>query len=162
MKREEVGKFKYIGGLTVKGSYEYIGDDNQTYIISYEADERGYRPSKPMLKNWRWATRWIINEKTYGKCSLSIMDDLYQFIRNHHEVVLTCFDYWQVMLFFICLSYDCHLHKIKIEFSFMPHDDTNDLCVLDSRTWPWTERDFHSTTTTWIDAMSILIYMSII
>lgn len=50
-KRQEEGKFKYIGGLQVTGSYEFIGDDNQTYVVSYIADEKGYRPSEPRLVN---------------------------------------------------------------------------------------------------------------
>ncbi len=44
--REESGYFKYIGEtpvLVVKGSYSFIGDDGQKYVVNYIADELGYR-----------------------------------------------------------------------------------------------------------------------
>lgn len=31
------------GSLKVTGSYSYVGDDGQTYSITYTADENGYR-----------------------------------------------------------------------------------------------------------------------
>ncbi|KAF9410353.1 hypothetical protein HW555_010532 [Spodoptera exigua] len=31
------------GSLTVSGSYSYVGDDGQTYTVTYTADENGYR-----------------------------------------------------------------------------------------------------------------------
>lgn len=31
------------GSLQVSGSYSYVGDDGQTYTVTYTADENGYR-----------------------------------------------------------------------------------------------------------------------
>lgn len=42
-KREEVGDFKYVGGLAVRGSYEFIDEDGKVHKVSYVADEKGYR-----------------------------------------------------------------------------------------------------------------------
>nr|XP_022907234.1 cuticle protein CP14.6-like [Onthophagus taurus] len=46
--KEEVGEFINQGkeneSLSVKGYYSYIGDDGQTYAVSYTADENGFRP----------------------------------------------------------------------------------------------------------------------
>lgn len=89
-KRQEEGKFKYVGGLQVTGSYEFIGDDNQTYVVSYKADEKGFQPSMPMLKkNWEITSHntkkhqqlidWILCNKYDDADALS---DLYQFILN--------------------------------------------------------------------------------
>ncbi|XP_039759631.1 endocuticle structural glycoprotein SgAbd-2-like [Pararge aegeria] len=33
------------GSLAVTGSYSYIGDDGQTYTVTYTADENGFHPS---------------------------------------------------------------------------------------------------------------------
>jgi len=42
-RRQETGKIKN-SYLKVQGAYEFVGDDGETYIIRYEADEKGYRP----------------------------------------------------------------------------------------------------------------------
>lgn len=42
-KREEVGSFRYVGGLAVKGSYEFVDDDGTVHKVNYVADEKGYR-----------------------------------------------------------------------------------------------------------------------
>ncbi|KAG5676770.1 hypothetical protein PVAND_006579 [Polypedilum vanderplanki] len=44
-KFEERGDFKYKGGLTVRGSYEFVDDDGKVHKVVYEADERGFRPT---------------------------------------------------------------------------------------------------------------------
>jgi len=31
-------------GEAVNGKYSFVGDDGQTYVVSYTADENGYRP----------------------------------------------------------------------------------------------------------------------
>ncbi|ALC41596.1 Cpr49Af, partial [Drosophila busckii] len=32
------------GGEAIEGHYEYVGDDGQTYSVSYVADENGFHP----------------------------------------------------------------------------------------------------------------------
>lgn len=44
-KREEVGEFRYVGGLSVRGSYEYVDDEGALHKVNYVADEKGYRPT---------------------------------------------------------------------------------------------------------------------
>ena len=34
-KHSEVGEFKYVGGLTVRGSYEFVDDDGKVHKVSY-------------------------------------------------------------------------------------------------------------------------------
>lgn len=41
--RQEVGQVKN-SYLTVKGSFEFVGEDGETYVINYVADEKGFRP----------------------------------------------------------------------------------------------------------------------
>ncbi|CAO1344553.1 unnamed protein product [Diamesa serratosioi] len=43
-KHEETATFKYVGGLSVTGSYEFIDDEGKTHKVKYIADEKGYRP----------------------------------------------------------------------------------------------------------------------
>lgn len=33
-KHSEVGDFKYVGGLTVRGSYEFVDDDGKVHKVS--------------------------------------------------------------------------------------------------------------------------------
>lgn len=33
-KHSEVGEFKYVGGLTVRGSYEFVDDDGKVHKVS--------------------------------------------------------------------------------------------------------------------------------
>ena len=35
--------------VVMRGSYEYIGADNQVYVVEWEADENGFRPSAAHL-----------------------------------------------------------------------------------------------------------------
>ena len=46
---EETGSFTpgsdyQTGSIKQEGSYKYVGDDGNTYQITYVADERGYQP----------------------------------------------------------------------------------------------------------------------
>ncbi|XP_017048573.1 larval cuticle protein 65Ag1 [Drosophila ficusphila] len=47
-KQEQHGTVKNLGpeeeALQVAGSYSYVGDDGQTYSITYVADENGFQP----------------------------------------------------------------------------------------------------------------------
>lgn len=43
-KHEEVGSFRYVGGLAVRGSYEFVGEDGKVHKVNYVADEKGFRP----------------------------------------------------------------------------------------------------------------------
>jgi len=45
--RVETGEVKQIGeekGMVMRGSYSFIGDDGQTYTVTYIADENGFQP----------------------------------------------------------------------------------------------------------------------
>ncbi|XP_014094503.1 larval cuticle protein 65Ag1 [Bactrocera oleae] len=45
---EEEGKLKDVGtdheAIVVRGSFSYVGDDGQTYTVTYIADENGFQP----------------------------------------------------------------------------------------------------------------------
>ena len=52
IKQEAAGEMKNIGDSTVmvmRGSYEYIGSDQLTYVVDWVADENGFRASAPHL-----------------------------------------------------------------------------------------------------------------
>ena len=52
IKQEAVGQVKLVGNTDVvvmRGSYEYIGADNNVYTVQWEADENGFRASAPHL-----------------------------------------------------------------------------------------------------------------
>ena len=47
IKQSSVGTMKKIGDTEVvvmRGSYEYLGPDGQTYVVNWVADENGFRP----------------------------------------------------------------------------------------------------------------------
>ncbi|XP_040581978.1 endocuticle structural glycoprotein SgAbd-8-like [Lepeophtheirus salmonis] len=52
IRQQAVGKTKVVGETEVvvmKGSYEYVGPNGQTYVVEWYADETGYHPSGPHL-----------------------------------------------------------------------------------------------------------------
>ena len=52
IKQSALGEMKDIGGsivMVMRGSYEYIGTDQLTYIVDWVADENGFRASAPHL-----------------------------------------------------------------------------------------------------------------
>lgn len=52
IKQAAAGEMKDIGysiGMVMKGSYEYIGVDQLTYVVNWVADENGFRATAPHL-----------------------------------------------------------------------------------------------------------------
>jgi len=53
IKQEAQGRMKKVDDetevLVMRGSYEFIGPDGLTYVVDWEADENGFRPSAPHL-----------------------------------------------------------------------------------------------------------------
>ncbi|CRL03001.1 CLUMA_CG016579, isoform A [Clunio marinus] len=51
--REEHGNMKNNetedGVMYVRGTYSFVGDDGQTYTVSYIIDENGFQPSPPHI-----------------------------------------------------------------------------------------------------------------
>ncbi|XP_013116552.1 larval cuticle protein 65Ag1-like [Stomoxys calcitrans] len=48
-KAEASGQLRNVGSenesIAVKGSYSFVGDDGQTYTVTYVADDNGFQPS---------------------------------------------------------------------------------------------------------------------
>ncbi|QQP55111.1 Uncharacterized protein FKW44_008187 [Caligus rogercresseyi] len=54
IKTEAVGSMKRVGEedvVTMKGSYEFVGDDGEIYVVTWYADETGFHPSAPHIPN---------------------------------------------------------------------------------------------------------------
>jgi CO/xanthine dehydrogenase Mo-binding subunit len=50
--QEATGEMRLVGDsevVVMRGSYEYIGADNNVYVVEWEADENGFRPSAAHL-----------------------------------------------------------------------------------------------------------------
>lgn len=52
-KRDEQGEVRNVGSeneaIAVRGSFSFVGDDGQTYTVTYVADENGFQPSAAHL-----------------------------------------------------------------------------------------------------------------
>ncbi|XP_023950145.2 endocuticle structural glycoprotein SgAbd-5 isoform X2 [Bicyclus anynana] len=52
--RQEEGQLITVGdhqGIGVKGSYSYVAPDGQQYIVSFTADDKGYKPTIKIASN---------------------------------------------------------------------------------------------------------------